>query len=56
MLFRVVKTLLLCLTGQHGEDGGKGVEFQAVDDVAGVEKLETHQTEADHQQQDVEHL
>lgn len=46
----------LHLTGQHGENGGEGVEFQSVDDVAGVEKLETHEAEADHQQQDVEHL
>lgn len=46
----------LHLTGQHGENGGEGVEFESVDDVAGVEKLETHEAEADHQQQDVEHL
>ncbi|KAG7219366.1 hypothetical protein INR49_019072 [Caranx melampygus] len=44
------------LTGQHGEDGSKGVELESIDDVAGVEKLQTHETEADHQQQDVEHL
>ena len=44
------------LTGQHGENGGEGVQFESVDDVAGVKKLQTHQTEADHQQQDVEHL
>lgn len=44
------------LTGQHGENGSEGVEFESVDDVAGVEKLETHEAEADHQQQDVEHL
>lgn len=44
------------LTGQDGEDGGEGVELEPVDDVAGVEELEAHQAEADHQQQDVEHL
>lgn len=44
------------LTGEHGEDGGEGVEFESVDDVARVEELETHEAEAHHQQQDVEHL
>lgn len=44
------------LTGQHGEDGSEGVELESIDDVAGVEKLQTHETEANHQQQDVEHL
>lgn len=44
------------LTGQDGEDGGEGVEFEPVDDVAGVEELEAHEAEADHQQQDVENL
>ncbi|PWA16061.1 hypothetical protein CCH79_00016511 [Gambusia affinis] len=39
-----------------GEDGGEGIEFESVDDVAGVEKLQTHEAEADHQQQDVQHL
>lgn len=44
------------LTRQDGEDGGESVEFEPVNDVAGVEELETHEAEANHQQQDVEHL
>lgn len=50
------KVVIVHPTRQHGEHGGEGVEFESVDDIAGVEKLETHETEADHQQQDVEHL
>lgn len=44
------------LTRQHGEDGGEGIEFESVDDVAGVEKFQTHEAEADHEQEDVQHL
>ena len=44
------------LTGQDGEDGCEGIELESVDDVAGVEQLQAHQTEADHQEQDVEYL
>ena len=54
--YRFGREKLSRLTGEHGEDGGEGVEFEPVDDVAGVEELETHEAEADHQQQDVKHL
>lgn len=46
----------LCLTGKHREDGCKCVELEPVDDIAGMEELETHEAEANHQQQDIEHL
>lgn len=46
----------MCITRQHCEDGGEGIQFESINDVAGVEKLQTHQAEANDQQQDVEHL
>lgn len=43
-------------TREHSEDGGEGVELEAVDDIAGVDELQTHEAEANHQQHDVEQL
>ena len=42
--------------GGAGEDGGEGVELESVDDVAGVNQLQTHETETNKQQDDVQHL
>lgn len=43
-------------TGEHGEHGCEGVELEPVNDVAGVDELQTHEAETHHQQNDVEHL
>lgn len=52
-----ILTRTLCFrTWEHGEDGGEGVELEAVDDVAGVDELQTHEAETNHQQHDVEQL
>lgn len=44
------------LTREHCEDRSEGIELEPVYDAAGVDELKTHEAEADHQQQDVEHL
>lgn len=43
-------------TWEHSEDGSEGIELKSINDVAGVDQLQTHQAEAHHQQNDVQHL
>ena len=50
------KNITTSLTWQHGEYGGEGVEFQAVDDVAEVTHLYGHEDASGGQQEDVQAL
>lgn len=40
-------------TWQHSEDCGEGIQFESIDYITGVKKLQAHQTEANDQQHDV---
>lgn len=43
-------------TGEHGEDGSKGVQLESIDHAARVEELQAHEAESDNEEHDVEHL
>lgn len=43
-------------TWKHGEDGSESIELESINDIAGVDQLQTHEAEAHHQQDDVQHL
>lgn len=43
-------------TWEHSEDSSKGIELESINDVAGVDQIQTHEAEAHHKQNDVQHL
>lgn len=43
-------------TWEHSEDSSEGVELESINDITGVDQLQTHEAEAHHQQNNVQHL
>lgn len=43
-------------TWKHSEDGGEGIKFESINDIAGVDELQTHEAETHHQKNNVQHL